>query len=77
MRKYPKAMISTSKLLNKTTCGPEGFTMCARLWDRRLEGCEVSKVLVLVVDWVFETLCNDKHHCRKSWVLNYMQAARR
>jgi len=54
-----------SVLINEATGGPKGWTLCARWWHGRINGCRFSRIIVAVIN---KLMWFDKDHCRKSWI---------
>lgn len=63
--KFPKSLIWLSQVANKVSCGPKGYTLCARLYEKALNKGGCWWKLVKLVDKIFWF---DKSHCRKSWL---------
>lgn len=56
---------NVSVAINEATGGPKGFTLCARWWQGRINGCRFSRIMVVVTN---KLLWFDHDHCRKSWI---------
>lgn len=63
--KFPKWLIQLSIWANSITCGPRGYSICARLWEGRIEGRPLHTVAAKVTDRLFWF---DPDHCRKAWL---------
>ncbi len=61
----PAWLTHLSVQANALTGGPEGYTLCARFYEDRLNGSRTARVLVVVADTLFWF---DKDHCRKAWL---------
>lgn len=59
-----------SRAINTLCCGDSKFSLCGRLYGKRLEGHKGAIVGVRIIDKVFWF---DKNHCRES----YLQSWRR
>jgi hypothetical protein len=58
-------MSKLSVHLNHLTCGPRGYSLCARAWAGRLAG----KLLHTYIVWALDRLFwYDRHHCYKAFV---------
>lgn len=64
--RFPIWLIRVSIFLNTCTCGPKGYSLCARFWEGRLDGRPFHSAAVKVIDTLFWF---DPGHCRKSWQL--------
>lgn len=62
----PRCLVKLSEIVNYLTCGPKNYSICARLYERKIKGCMTSDLLVYIIDKIFFF---DKQHCRKSWLL--------
>lgn len=60
-----ESLIKLSQLLNTITCGPKGYSLCARFYENALDNGGVWWKVVRLVDKLFWF---DKNHCRKSWM---------
>ena len=64
--KFPAWLIAISVWINVCTGGKPGWTVCARLWNNRLNGGPLSTILVRLAD----RLCwFDPQHCRQAWLM--------
>lgn len=59
------ASIGLSVRLNDWTGGPRGWSLCARLWEARLNGNLHAQAVCKFIDNVF---FNEKQHCREAWL---------
>lgn len=66
MENIPNWMICLSLKVNKLTGGKEGYSLCARFYEGRLEGKIFHTIMVKVSDSIFFF---DPDHCRKSYLL--------
>lgn len=62
----PPWLIKVSVCLNRWTCGPKGYSLCARFWEGRLNGHPFHTVMVTISNAI---LWRDPDHCRKAWLL--------
>lgn len=60
----PKWAINLSMRANTLTCGPKGYSLCARFYKWYLEGSVLGFWLVL---WVDNLFWFDPDHCRKAY----------
>lgn len=63
----PAWLVSLSVLANTLTCGPEGYSLCARFYENKLRRfdpwwCFVVRCTDLIFWW-------DDQHCRKAYQL--------
>lgn len=56
-------MVEISEWLNRVTGGPKDYSLCARLWEDRLNGKPHAKSLVALLDFLFM----EKGHCKDAW----------
>ncbi len=63
--RVPVVLEHTSLILNRVIGGKKGWTVCATLYNRRLEGKVGGRTMVYIVDRLFFF---DKQHCRKSFL---------
>lgn len=63
---FPGWLINLGVHVNNRTGGPEGYSLCARFWEGRLNGSSVHTALVWATDKLFFF---DPCHCRKAWLL--------
>ncbi len=63
--RFPKWLIQLSIMMNHITCGPRGYSLCARFYEGRLDGKRVHRALHTVTDRFFWF---DPQHCRKAWL---------
>ena len=66
MELVPAWLIALSVLVNRLTCGPEGYSLCARFYEGAMGGSVFHKCMVWVSDKVFFW---EPHHCRISYLL--------
>jgi hypothetical protein len=66
MNGIPLWLIKLSIITNTITCGPTGYSLCARFYEREMEGCVVHAILRRLADRLFWW---DENHCRKAWTL--------
>jgi len=59
-------LTAASVWANSRTGGPEGFSLCARFWDDRLNGKPFATVIVAALDLAFSPWEQD--HCRPAWL---------
>lgn len=64
--KFPKCLSAVSIFVNNITCGPKGWSICARMWEARLRGNSCAKVACSLTDNLFFF---DPQHCRRAWLL--------
>lgn len=62
---FPAWLIRLSVAVNNLSGGPQGYSLCARLWEGKLNGSRTCAVLVTVTDTLFSF---DPQHCRKAWL---------
>jgi len=62
----PKPLIKLSIFVNNKTGGPKGWSLCARMWQSRLDGNPIAKAACAVTDRIFWF---EPSHCRKAWLL--------
>lgn len=74
MERIPAWLITLSLLVNKLTCGPEGYTLCARFYAGGKRGNKFHIFMVVVSDKIFFW---DPDHCRKSYQLRRKTNVRR
>lgn len=65
MREIPAILVKSSYVLNTVTCGPSGYSLCARAYRNRLEIGGIWHAVVRVIDAVFWF---DPQHCRKAFL---------
>ena len=61
----PQWLVNLSELCNKLTCGPKGYSLCARFYKNRLDGKWHGKLMVCVSDRIFWF---DEGHCRTAYL---------
>lgn len=64
--KFPKTLVSISIFINNLTGGPRGWSICARLYEARLNGSKFGKWAVEATDTLFWF---DPQHCRRAWLM--------
>ncbi len=62
--RFPKCLVIFSEALNTLTCGPRGYSLCARVYEAALMKGGWRWTVVKAVDKLFWF---DKKHCYKSW----------
>lgn len=63
--RLPRFLIRTSELYNQLTCGPEGYSLCARFYKNKLAGRWHGRVMTRVSDTLFWF---DPDHCRTAYL---------
>lgn len=66
MNGIPLWLIKLSLIANTITCGPTGYSLCARFYEGEMHGSPVHGHLRLMADTLFWW---DPDHCRKAWLL--------
>lgn len=66
MNGIPLWLIKLSLIANTITCGPAGYSLCARFYEGEREGRVVHSILRRFADLLFWW---DENHCRKAWAL--------
>lgn len=64
--RFPQRVINLSTTLNHAMGGKKGYTLCASMWEAKLEGRLWGRILVPITDKIFWF---DPSHCYKSWKL--------
>jgi hypothetical protein len=64
----PKWLIKLSIKTNDMCGGVEGYTLCATVWERRLNGSKFYRVVAKVTDGFFLIVFRDNQHCRQSFL---------
>lgn len=67
-------LLSLTKALNRVVGGKEDYTLCATMWEWKLEGSRVGRVGVVVLDTIF---FQDKKHCYQSFRVAQVRALRK
>lgn len=62
----PNWLIKLSVIVNTMTCGPKGYSLCARFYKRKQEKKLFGHTLVVLANAIFFF---DKDHCRKAFLL--------
>lgn len=64
--RIPEWVSGLSIAANTVTCGPRGYSLCARFYEMRLTGKRPGRTLTTITDRIFFW---DAQHCRKAWLL--------
>lgn len=59
-------MTKTSLIANRMLGGKKGYSVCATVYEDKMNGSRVAHVMVKVIDYIFS---HDKQHCRKAYLL--------
>ena len=65
MREIHAILVRSSEVLNTVTCGPRGYSLCARAYRNQLKYGGVWSGIVKIIDYAFWF---DPQHCRKAYL---------